>query len=243
MCSAADSILVTALPSPVVDLGPDVSLCDVSAVTLDAGPGGIYLWSTGATTQTIAPGVSGIYWVNYSNGFCAANDTIIVSSLNVEPVSLGEDFLLCDYDYAELDAGPGSTYLWNTGETTQTISPDYAGTYYVTVGTGNCTSSDTIELAGSLGESVLYIPNTITPDGNGLNDAFYVYSADVMEFRMRIFDRWGELIFESTDINTGWDGTYKGNKVQQDTYVYVIDYSTTCNGTVQKKIGNVNVAR
>lgn len=118
-----------------------------------------------------------------------------------------------------------------------------AGTYYVTVGSGNCTSTDTIELVGTLGESILFIPNTITPNGNGMNDVFYGYSADVAQFHMLIFDRWGQLIFESNDITQGWDGRYKGEVVQEETYVYVIDYTVECNGTVHNKTGHVNVVK
>lgn len=242
-CTANDTIVVSALPSASVNLGADISLCDVSAVLLDAGPGGNYLWNTGDTTQTIAPGAAGVYWVMYDNGACVDYDTVIISSAITEPVVLGEDVLLCEYNFIQLDAGSGSNYLWSTGETTQTITPLLAGTYFVTVGTGNCTSSDTVELVGTLGESVLYVPNTITPNGNGLNDVFYAYSSDITSLHMRIFNRWGELIFETTDPNDGWDGTCNGSRVQEDTYVYVIEYSTTCSGDGQKRTGHVNVIR
>jgi gliding motility-associated-like protein len=242
-CISYDTIVITALPPVSVNLGTDISLCDVSAVVLDAGVGGSYFWNTGATTQTITPGVAGIYWVFYSNGSCIDSDTIIVTSVTTEPVSLGEDLLLCQYDFLQLDAGAGDSYLWNNGANTETIAPQLAGTYFVTVTNGNCTSSDTIELVGDLGESILFIPNTITPDGNALNDVFFVYGSDITEFRMRIFNRWGELLFETNDPAAGWNGTYKGTLVEEDTYVYVIDYSTMCGGDTRKRTGHVNVIR
>ncbi|HTF02974.1 MAG TPA: hypothetical protein VK826_03080, partial [Bacteroidia bacterium] len=186
-CTTTDSVQVS-FPAPV-SLGADLTLCDVTTATLDAGPGGTYLWNTGATTQTIQPSVPGFYWVTYDNGICVSTDTVLVSGLITEPVALGEDIVLCELDYIQLDAGTGTNYLWNTGDTTQTITPTMAGTYYVTVGSGNCTSTDTIELVGTLGESILFIPNTITPNGNGMNDVFYGYSADVAQFHMLIFDR------------------------------------------------------
>lgn len=238
-CTNTDSVTVS-FPAPV-DLGADTTLCDVTTVTLDAGPGGTYLWNTGATTQTIQPTVPGMYWVDYDNGICTTRDTVFVTGLIAEPVDLGEDVFLCDVQAVELDAGNATAYLWNTGETTQVITPFVAGTYYVTAGSGNCTSSDTIELIGTLGESAVYIPNTITPNGNGLNDVFYIYSADIVECRIRIFDRWGQLIFETNDPFAGWNGTYKGAPVQEDTYVYVIDYTTTCNAARHRRTGHVNV--
>lgn len=240
ICTVTDSVTVS-FPAPVA-LGADITVCDITTVTLDAGPGGTYLWNTGATTQTIRPSTSGTYWVEYDNGICTTRDSIVVTGLLAE-VSLGEDIYLCDFNYIELDAGPGATFLWNTGATTQTIRPTTAGTYYVTVSSGSCVSSDTIELIGTLGESVMFIPNTVTANGNGLNDVFYVYSMDVTLFRMRIFDRWGALIYETGDIFEGWDARYKGSLVQEDTYVYVIDYTTGCNGTTQKRVGHLNVVR
>ncbi len=242
-CTTIDTIVITALPAVSVNLGADISMCDVSVVILDAGPGGSYLWNTGDTTQTITPGISGMYSVIYSNGMCVDADTVIVSSVTVENVSLGPDVVLCQYDFFELDAGTGNTYLWSTGATTQTIAPQLAGTYYVTVGNGNCTSSDTVELAGTLGESILFIPNTITPNGNGLNDVFYPYGSEITSLHMRIYNRWGELIFESSDAATGWNGTYNGSVVQEDTYVYVIEYKTTCSGDGLRRTGHVNVVR
>lgn len=242
-CTTTDTIVIGALPAVSVNLGPDISLCDVSVVTLDAGPGGSYLWNTGDTSQTITPGVAGIYSVSYGNGSCVDSDTVIISSVTTEPVALGEDILLCEYNFLELDAGPGNTYLWSTGATTQTIAPVLAGTYYVTVGSGNCVSSDTVELVGTLGESMLFIPNTITPNGNGLNDVFYPYGSEITSLHMRIFDRWGQLIFETSDPALGWNGTYKGTTVQEDTYVYVIEYTTTCNNTERRRTGHVNVVR
>lgn len=242
-CITTDTILITALPNVSVNLGPDISLCDLSGITLDAGAGGSYLWNTGATTQTITPGAGGTYSVSYSNGFCVASDTVFINQVIPEMVSLGEDVLLCNFEFIEIDAGPGSTYVWNTGATTQTISPVLAGTYYVDVTTSNCTRSDTIELIGTLGESMLFIPNTITPNGNGLNDVFYPYCSEITTMHMQIYNRWGELIFETSDINTGWNGTYKGTTVQEDTYVYVIEYTTTCNSAEMRRIGHVNVVR
>jgi gliding motility-associated-like protein len=69
----------------------------------------------------------------------------------------------------------------------------------------------------------LYIPSAFTPNGDGKNEVFKAVGNDITSFEMYIFDRWGMQLFHSTDINDGWDGTYKGGTVaQEDTYVYVI---------------------
>lgn len=72
---------------------------------------------------------------------------------------------------------------------------------------------------------VLYVPNAFTPNGDGKNDFFMSKGDGILQFEMSIFDRWGNKIFYSNDLNKGWDGKVSGNSevAQKDTYVYVID--------------------
>ncbi len=146
-CDARDTLLVTSVPKPVVSLGANISVCAGTPVTLDAGnPGATYLWSTGATTQTIQVSTAGDYVVNVTQNTCSASDTVQVSFNSLPSVNLGNDLDICLSDTVVLDAGNiGSAYLWNTGETTQTIKVNAAGTYSVNVTNANaCVSSDEI---------------------------------------------------------------------------------------------------
>lgn len=68
----------------------------------------------------------------------------------------------------------------------------------------------------------MYIPNAFTPNGDGLNDQFGVKGEGIGDFRMLVYDRWGEVIFESDRPEKQWDGNYKGQPVQQGTYVYQV---------------------
>ena len=64
------------------------------------------------------------------------------------------------------------------------------------------------------------MPTAFTPDSDGVNDQFGAKGINVKDFHLEVFNRWGEKIFESTDINTHWDGTYQGSHAQQGSYVY-----------------------
>lgn len=86
----------------------------------------------------------------------------------------------------------------------------------------------------------LYIPNAFTPNGDGINDAFGVKGEGLRNFTMRIFDRWGEIIFESDNPLHQWDGSYKGRPVQEGTYVYQV--SSEALGR-QSRTGAVTVVR
>ena len=86
----------------------------------------------------------------------------------------------------------------------------------------------------------IYIPNTFTPNGDGLNDTFGVAGEAIKDFKMQIYNRWGQLIFETSNANDRWDGTFLGDKVPMGTYVYKVTASSP-NGMRQNKEGNVNV--
>ncbi|HET6991507.1 MAG TPA: PKD domain-containing protein, partial [Bacteroidia bacterium] len=230
-CQQTDTILVNFTPAPVVNLGNDTTLCPGQSFQLNAGnPGATYLWNTGATTQTVTASGNGIFSVNVALGSCTTSDSLMVRTLTGE--NLGPDKNLCDLNSLELNAGTldGAHYTWSTGDTTQTISVQEPGTYFVSVSFGQCILSDTIMVEGGMGSPAVYIPNCFTPNKDGLNEIFSAKGTDITSFHMEIFDRWGELIFQSSDINDGWDGFYKGNRVPNDVYVVVTDYTTTCTG-------------
>lgn len=86
----------------------------------------------------------------------------------------------------------------------------------------------------------IYVPNTFTPNGDGLNDTFGVAGEAIEDFRMQVFNRWGQLVFESKNAMDRWDGTHMGDPVPMGTYVYKIT-AATAKGGRQLKEGQVNV--
>lgn len=94
-----------------------------------------------------------------------------------------------------------------------------------------------------LPEYRFYIPNTFTPNGDGRNDIFMPAVFGCEDYHFMIFDRWGMLIFETNDTMTGWDGRFKGNKCQEDVYVWKIDFLNAESRTQESHIGHVNLIR
>lgn len=121
------------------------------------------------------------------------------------------------------------TYSWNFGDggTSTVLNPQHTyadkGEYLVslvTVSPDGC--RDSISMPVEIKpEFTLYIPNAFTPDGNGLNDYFTAKGTEINEFKMMIFDRWGEKIFETDNIYKGWDGTANGGSKMSENGVYV----------------------
>jgi len=235
-------LIVSYSSALTVSLGNDTSICGSTSLTLNAGnTGSSYMWSTGATTQTLSVNTSGDYSVTVSNNGCSAIDTINVNYTEAPLVSLGNDTSLCGQPLITINAGNlGCSYLWSTNATTQTIDVAASGNYAVSVTCGDCPLvKDDINISISGEATSLYIPNTFTPDKNGKNDVFKPIGEGVTNYNLKIFDRWGEQLFESTDINTGWDGTYKGRLAQPDNYVWNIEYMDACSKKMIKKLGNV----
>jgi len=155
-CTNTDTISVIINPLPVADLGADTSICLNTSIILDAGAGINYSYEwkeVGQTTvlgtaQTLTVSNAGHYYVIVDNGCAAtATDTILVSTLPVPSVDLGQDKEICYMTSTVLDAGTQDNYLWNTGATTPTITVDTAGSYWVVVtNTHGCSDSDTINI-------------------------------------------------------------------------------------------------
>ncbi len=148
-CDASDTVQVTILPVPQVDLGPDPTLCSGETATFDASsPGATYAWSTGDDTPTISVSQSGTYSVIVTNAVgCSTSDEVTVFTVDADAVDLGPDVSLCQGESLTLDATlPGSSYLWNTGAVTPTITAVSSGSYWVTVTQGPCSVSDTVQI-------------------------------------------------------------------------------------------------
>lgn len=147
-CQMIDAVNVAVLAPPVVDLGPDLSLCPGESAVLDATtPGATYTWSTGANTPTITVDVAGNYSVTVEVGGCQATDAIGVGLLAPASVDLGPDVSICSGTDLVLDATmSGASYLWSTGALTPTITVSTAGNYSVVVSLGQCSASDAINV-------------------------------------------------------------------------------------------------
>ncbi len=129
---------------PDTDLGPDQTICEGEIVTLNAGLADDYLWSTGATSEQINVGQSGIYSVLAANGVCSVLSSIQVTVIPQLYVDLGSDIVVCDEPSVLLTSI--QPVLWNTGVNSQQITVFETGTYWATAQNSCFTATDTIEV-------------------------------------------------------------------------------------------------
>jgi len=194
----------------------------------------------------------GTYKVTLTAKYRQCPDTVVTKTITVHPIPsvyVGPDTSMCPHSnaitlYDHINGGnAAASWLWNTGETSSSIAAGEPGVYFTTVTIDGCSNSDSVEVRN---DCYLTIPNAFTPDGDGVNDYFFprsLLSSGLTSFKMTIFDRWGEIIFQTDNLSgRGWDGKFNGVLQPASVYVYVIDI-TLKNGAVQHYQGNITLLR
>ncbi|MDX2002456.1 MAG: gliding motility-associated C-terminal domain-containing protein [Chitinophagales bacterium] len=243
-CTASKSESITE-PDPInISLDRKNPTCyqgsdgNVSASVIGGVPSYEYQWNNGAwATDGSAQGLaSGKYVLvmRDANG-CTVSDSLelvdpLPITLNVTPeqdtIIYGNEVQLTS-EYGTTVPGP-ITYQWQpTYALSCTDCPDpianplFTTEYTLSIADANgCKTEKTVLVYIDEELRPFYVPNAFTPNSNGINDKFLVYASGVKEMELKVYDRWGELVFQSSDINSGWDGTYKGEPLTPNTFVY-----------------------
>ena len=154
-------------------------------------------------------------------------------------------------DSAKLFAGgdPASNYVWHplTNLSCSSCNCTFASPletcYYYVVITDDkgCSDQDSVLISVKKRMPMPYIPNAFSPNGDGKNDVFFIEGIQETFVNLKIFNRWGELFYDSNNIRDGWDGTFQGKAAKEDIYVYVLKYIQS---NVEKKvINNITLVR
>ncbi len=249
-CSSYDTVRITnVFPNPVIQLGSDTSFCAGSSIVLSPGAYSVYTWQNGSTASTISITLPGLYWVKVkdSNG-CHAEDSITVLPLKQLPQKfLADTISFCPGSSVQLQ--PLQTfggYLWSNGSRSNNITVTQPGNYWLeATNDDGCKNRDTIDVKYKDCVIDLNFPNGFTPNKDQLNDLFQPTVWGILEtYRLRIYDRWGTLVFETADPFYGWDGTYKGKPYDPGTFSWVCIYQFKTPGSVVKrKSGLVHLLR
>ena len=230
---------------------PDTMACPGERVVLRASGGVAYLWADAASTTdslVLDPVVAGTYTVAVTDAIgCSATASAVVELYPAPIVHAGADVLIDWGESAVLSASGTGLFTWSPDsalsctDCAQThASPLTTTTYTVSmVDTNGCRASDQVIVffRGSL-----FVPNTFTPNGDGLNEAFRAITQNVKTFRLHIFNRWGQVVFSADDPQDGWDGTFKGTPCPVGVYVWRIDLLEN-GGTHRTEYGHITLLR
>ncbi len=231
----ADSVLINYLSGPLeFDIGRDTTLCPGESLLLTAPQSNDMIkWQDGSSALSMIADQSQTYSLEISNQCGDVFDAFTLSFDDHIPlVDLQPVYLMCPGDHIELNVTQSfpATYLWNTGATLPLISIDAPGNYSVTV-QGLCSEvRDSTEVAPSdtcdtNTEANFFIPNIFSPNGDNINDVFTIKVSDAIELisnAASIYDRWGNLVFQSTAIPVEWKGDFNGSFLNPGVYVYII---------------------
>jgi gliding motility-associated-like protein len=240
-----DSSIVSIYSKPKLSLR-DTIICKGRSIILDAkNPGMQYFWNTFETTQKIKVVNPGRYWVAITNGTCNNIDTVYIKPVQGSGVTVNNEAVFClneENRIISVKANPGTKILWSTGATSPSIYAIKEGVYWVKTEINNCGAQvDTIRVKLKVCECEMMIPNSFTPNEDNRNDYFFpVVQCDYSYYMLTITDRWGNIVFTTNNINTKWDGRFKGNLCPEDIYIFRIE--STEKGSDKKQVRNGHIS-
>ena len=231
------SVIVRNYVIPVVS--DSVEICPGEKTRLVCTGGTTYTWtpnfgllSSSGPTVVASPTASTIYNVNASyNGACGGNATVMVSVKPGPTVTASAD---TSYNLSQvmiIRAMSNGSVNWVQGEAIECtdcnetrIYASHDGCYVVQAqNETGCLAYDEVCIEVTEDFSI-YLPNTFTPNNDGINDIFAVYGENISEVKLAVYDRWGAKVFYSEDVLKGWDGSYKGETCKNDIYTWVLSY-------------------
>jgi gliding motility-associated-like protein len=260
----AQQIITIAVPPPV-SINSSSTICTGNTAQLNATGGISYQWTPTVSLDisniaypTASPTVTTVYSVviTATNG-CTF---LLTTTVNVNQFPGGSIAAIADPPYVITGnsttlnylGAPGFTVTWYPiGSTVPTTGytvlayPDRPTTYTVVVNNGTCSQKATVHVdaytAGCIDKDV-FVPNTFTPNSDGENDIFIVRGLKVQEIYFAVYNRWGEMVFETTDKTKGWDGIYKGRPADVGVFGWYLKVKCF-NGEETFRKGNVTLIR
>jgi len=266
-CTSTATIIVGVDSPMILNATKSNVLCtplqdgSITLTVTGGSPGYQYAWNNGATSSSLFNLNIGIDSVTITDsrgctidtGFVISNDSayeIKIIPDTVTTINEGDDVQLA-LDIIKNGGGNPSSIVWipslwlNCSNCADPTATPLNTTQYLvqTVSDSGCTSNDSV-LIIVIPQHQLYIPNAFTPNGDGVNDYWEAFGNKKVwvYLSVEVFDRWGEKVFESTDINYQWDGRYRGTLEEPGIYVYVFKV-TFLDGYVVNNKGSITLIR
>ena len=257
-CQARDSVRINVSPYPEVRVGADTVICFGSRLNLPASiVGSSFTWTptnsmiNSNTLNPIAgPSRTTLYRLTVSDTLgCnkSVTDSILVVVVPPIVVNAGSDTVALPDQPVQLNATGVGNFSWTptTGLSDPTIANPVVTltaatdsiTYTVRLtGEGGCYGEDDIKVKVFVGGPQIFVPSGFTPNGDGKNDVLRPIAVGISQLNFFfIYNRWGQNIFSSTELNKGWDGTFKGEPQPSGTYVFQVEGIDYLGNRIYKK--------
>lgn len=240
---------VQIITPPNFDLGSDTLLCEATTFNIDGTfeDFATYRWSDGVELPQRTLTNSGQYILEAIREGCEVKDSIRVDFLSERfpnnPIRLGRDTTICEEETYTLNASVDGvdSYLWMDGETNPQRQISTAGNYMVQANIQDCFWEAAVQIETQDCEGRLYVPNVFSPNGDGNNDLLEWHGQQIEMQVFQIFDRWGNLMFESVD--DFWDGFVDGKLAPEGSYTYHIIFESIIQGKQEQLTGSLQLMR
>lgn len=224
----------------------------------DWGPDTEITSGDGTPTIIVQPDTTSVYSVIGTNSFgceVSVSTTVEVNEIGFITVdATTNNDTIIEGNFTTLFASPNTNaynYTWVEGvlqpnNPITEVAPTTTTTYYVTLEKDGCLKSDSVTIYVKelrCGEEDVYIPNAFTPNADNANDNLYVRGNNIGTLVFRVFNRWGELMFETTNQSQGWDGKYKGVDCDPAVFVYYIEVTCEEGEEPYFEKGNITLIR
>ncbi len=261
-CSKTADIIVRTVPYPAANAGPDSAICAGTSMQLNATGGSTYAWTpTSFLSATNIPNpivrnpnfsVQYIVTVRDTLG-CPkpVRDTVYIKVIKLVADAGPRDTSIVKDQPLQLNGTGGDIYLWSPGTYLSDVNisnpvsnPKDSIEYVLRVSNAEgCTATDTINVRLFFLEPGLYVPTAFTPNGDAINNTFKPIALGIRSLdNFVIYNRFGELVFQTSQIGKGWDGKYKAAAQGTDTFVWYAE-ATDYKGRKLKKKGTVVLIR
>jgi gliding motility-associated-like protein len=265
-CSDSDEVEITIIHKTATSVGAGDTLCKGEAAQLTASGGTSYLWLPAAglsdnkvDNPTAMPSATTTYQLQVKQGTCFVDTYSVTVLVQDHPmINAGEDIHTAAGSETKIKTlSTGATkFEWfpatnlSCSDCESPIAkPNVTTTYKVLAYSElGCKSEDEITIYTSCGQDQIFVANTFTPNGDGNNDYFFPQGKGISEAkRFRVFNRWGELLFDRQNMPlnnelAGWDGTYKGQQLKPDVFVYILNAVCESGEPIEMK-GDISLIR
>lgn len=240
--TVSDTILLTFNPLPTVSVQGISEVCKGDSVMLSAQSNWSNLeWNDGSTVDSLLAIEPGPYTVSVENNCGVVSDTLLLIHRPDPFFSLGPDRLICPETPASLKI-PAFAQIWEWEDGSRATGRFITdpGTYSLWIADDlGCVAEDSVTFDLC---TVIWVPNAFTPSGDGLNDVFKPQGENLNEYRFRVYNRWGQKLFETARYEEGWNGVFRGEEAQSGTYIWEV-YYVDKNQQEQVEVGNFTLIR
>jgi gliding motility-associated-like protein len=239
-CSDTATHLVQILAAPIIPFG-DTTLCGADNVAFDFSvKGGVQYWLDGIALNPPKKRIEkeGIYKLKVSNGFCESDHSFFIKKRQRLDIQFDIKDTLCKNELFLAQINGFDKVFWN-GKQQDTLHIRDAKIHYYTAQLSDCKTEGTLKIERKACKVSVYFPNIFSPNDDGINDVYEPLGEEFEGIDFRIFNRWGNVVFQSGNSRSfAWNGTFQNRAAPEDVYTFYFTFLNKKTNEIEQKTGS-----